>query len=165
MYCGITDEFSDQLQMYSGLLDELGYKWQRIISDEVSHCDQLVKMVGKLAYKLERAMGGDGKTAVQRTQEQCYYRLDVPFRQWLLTIDPDIKLKEQRELLSVWRSRAKKIALDLGHELVEQGGPVALVGRKVTEKMGKKEKDHYYCAPKAFNQFLIELKQWEGETG
>ena len=110
-------------------------------------------------------MGGDGETAVQRAQEQCYYRLDVPFRQWLLTIDPDIKLKEQRELRSVWRSQAKKIALDLGYELVKQGGTVALVGRKVKEKRGKKEEYHYYCAPKAFNQFLYELKQWESETG
>ena len=165
MYCGITDEFSDQLQMYSGLLDELGYKWQNIVSDEVSRCDQLVRTVEKLAYKLQRAMGGDGETAVQRAQEQCYYRLDVPFRQWLLTIDPDIKLKEQRELRSVWRSQAKKIALDLGYELVKQGGTVALVGRKVKEKRGKKEEYHYYCAPKAFNQFLYELKQWESETG
>ena len=165
MYCGITDEFSDQLQMYSGLLDELGYKWQTIVSDEVSRCVLLVRTVGKLAYKLDRAVGGDGETAVQRAQEQCYYRLDVPFRQWLLTIDPDIKLKEQRELRSVWRNQAKKIALDLGYELVEQGGTVALVGRKVKEKRGKNEECHYYCAPKAFNQFLYELKQWESETG
>lgn len=107
MYCGITVEFSDQLQMYSGLLDELGYKWQTIVSNEVSRCDPLVKTVGKLSYKLERAMGGEGKTAVQRAQEQCYYRLDVSFRQWLLTIDPNVKLKEQRELQSIWRSQAK----------------------------------------------------------
>ena len=163
MYCGITDEFSDQLQMYSGLLDELGHKWQKIISDEVNCCDQLARAVGKLSYKIDRAMGGDGKSAVLSAQEQCYYRLDIPFRQWLLTIDPDANLQDQQKMRRAWRSEAKTITLALGRELVEQGGTAALVGRAVTEKIKNKEETHYYCAPKAFNQFLYELTQWEGE--
>lgn len=162
MYCGIVDDFSDQLQMYSGLLDELGYKWQRFIGEEVSRCDHLAKTVSKLAYRVDRAMGGDGKSAVSRAQEQCYYRLDVPFRQWLLTIDPEANLRDQQEMRSAWRNQAKTIALELGRELVEQGGTAALIGREVTEKIKNKEETHYYCAPKAFNQFLYELKQWEG---
>lgn len=163
MYCGITDEFSDQLQMYSGLLDELGYKWQSIISNEVDRCDQLAKIVGNLAYKVDRAMGGDGKSAVPRGKEQCYYRLDLPFRQWLLAIDPEAKLQDQQELRRTWRSKAKKITLALGRELVDDGGTVALIGRTVIEKIKNREEPHYYCTPKAFNQFLYELKQWEGE--
>lgn len=162
MYCGIADEFSDQLQMYSGLLDELGYKWQNIIGEEVRRCDQLTKTVGKLAYQVDRAIGGDGKPAASRAQEQCYYRLDLPFRQWLLTIDPDANLRDQQELRRVWRSQAKTIAQELGRELVDQGGTTAVIGRAVTEKIKNKEETHYYCAPKAFNQFLYELKQWEG---
>lgn len=162
MYCGIVDEFSDQLQMYSGLLDELGYKWQNIISDEVGRCDQLAKTVGKLAYKVDRAIGGDGKSAASRAQEQCYYRLDLPFRQWLLTIDPDANPRDQQELRRAWRSQAKTIVLRLGRELVDQGGTAALIGRAVTEKTKNKEETRYYCAPKAFDQFLYELKQWEG---
>lgn len=162
MYCGIVDEFSDQLQMYSGLLDELGYKWQNIISEEVSLCDQLTKTVGKLAYKVDRAIGGDGKPAASRAQERCYYRLDLPFRKWLLTIDPDANLRDQQEMRRAWRSQAKTIAQELGRELVDQGGTAALIGREVTEKIKNKEETHYYCAPKAFNQFLYELKQWEG---
>lgn len=164
MYCGITDEFSDQLQMYSGLLDELGYKWQSIISNEVDRCDQLAKLVGNLAYKVDRAMGGDGKSAVPRWKGQCYYRLDLPFRQWLLAIDPEAKLQDQQELRRAWRSEAKKITLALGRELVDDGGTAALIGRTVIQKIKKREEPHYYCAPKAFNQFLYELKQWEGET-
>lgn len=162
MYCGIVDEFSDQLQMYSGLLDELGHKWQNIISEEVDRCDQLTKTVGKLAYKVDRAIGGDGKPAASRAQEQCYYRLDLPFRQWLLAIDPDANLRDQQEMRRTWRSQAKAIAQELGRELVDQGGTAALIGREVTEKIKNREETHYYCAPKAFNQFLYELKQWEG---
>lgn len=161
MYCGITDEFSDQLQMYSGLLDELGYKWQSIVSEEVSRCERLAQIVGKLSYKLDRAMGGDGKSAKLRAQEQCYYRLDIPFRQWLMAIDPDVNLKDQQNMRKAWRGQAKHITLELGNELVEQGGTAALIGRKIKEKVNNKEETHYYCAPKAFNQFLSELRQWE----
>lgn len=170
MYCGIADEFSDQLQMYSGLLDELGYKWQKFIGEEVSHCDQLAKTVGKLAYKLKKAERESNskrskeeiERAVKNAQEQCYYRLDLPFRQWLLTIDPDATPRNQNEMRRTWRSQAKTISLGLGRELVEHGGPTAFIGREVKETIKNREETHYYCAPKAFNQFLSELKQWEG---
>lgn len=136
-------------------VDELG--------EEVDRCDQLAKIVGKLAYKVDKAMGGDGTSAVRGGQEQCYYRLDLPFRQWLLTINPEAKLQDQQGMRRAWRCEAKNITLVLGRELVDQGGTAALIGRTVTEKIKNREEAHYYCAPKAFNQFLYELKQWEGE--
>ena len=71
MYCGIVDDFSDQLQMYNGLLDELGHKWQNIIGEEVSRCDQLTKTVGKLDFQVDRAMGRSGKQAAMKAKEQC----------------------------------------------------------------------------------------------
>lgn len=163
MTCGISDEFSDRLQLHIGLLEELGQKWQRIVTDEVERCDQLAQAVGRLGYRLDLAIGGNGQAASQTAQEQCYYRLDLPFRQWLLTIDPDSTLLEGRNLRMAWREQAKAIALQLGHELVDQGGTIALVGRSVIEKKGRKESTTYYCAPKAFNQFLYELTQWEGK--
>ena len=108
-------------------------------------------------------MRGDGTSAVRGGQEQCYYRLDLPFRQWLLTIDPEAKLQDQQGMRRAWRCEAKNITLVLGRELVDQGGTATLIGRTVTEKIKNREEAHYYCAPKAFNQFLYELKQWEGE--
>lgn len=168
--CSISDEFSDQLQMYSGLLGELGHKWQKLISDEVERCDQLAKTVGKLAYKLNKAERESNsksnkekiEKAVKNAQEQFYYRLDLPFRQWLLAIDPEANLRDQQEMRRDWRKQAKMIALELGRELVEQSGPAAFIGRAVTEKIKNREETRYYCAPKAFNQFLYELRQWEG---
>lgn len=162
MTCGIADEFFDRLQLHIGLLEELGQKWQRMVADEVERCDQLAQAVGRLGYRVDLAIGGNGQSASRSAQEQCYYRLDLPFRQWLLTIDPESTLWEQRNLRMYWRKQAKSIALRLGHELVEQGGTIALVGRSVTEHKGRKESTTYYCAPKAFNQFLYEVTQWEG---
>ena len=162
MSCGIQDEFSDELQMYSGLLDELGRKWQTYISIEIERCDQLAGIVKRLAFTVDKAAGGEGKEAAERAGEQCFFRLDLPFRRWLLSINPDMKLREQREILREWRYQAKKIALDQGYELVDRGGTAALAGRLVKEKEGKKEISRFYCAPKAFNRFLYELNQWEG---
>lgn len=162
MFCGIVDEYSDELQMYTGLLDELGQKWQKLIHDEVEHCEKLSRIVWKLAYDIDKAKGGDGTTMAQRAQEQCYFRLDLPFRQWLLTIDPDTDTRSVMDCRNMWRTQAKRIALQLGLELVEQGGTVAFVGRTVKEKDKKKEVEYFYCAPKAFNWFRYELKEWEG---
>lgn len=162
MSCGIQDEFSDELQMYSGLLDELGRKWQTYISIEIERCDQLAGIVERLAFTVDKAAGGKGKEAAERAREQCFFRLDLPFRRWLLSINPDMKLREQREILREWRYQAKKIALDQGYELVDRGGTAALAGRLVKEEEGKKKISRFYCAPKAFNRFLYELNQWEG---
>lgn len=48
MSCGIQDEFSDQLQMYSGLLKELGQRWQHHVQEEVERCDQLAGSIERL---------------------------------------------------------------------------------------------------------------------
>ena len=161
MSCGIQDEFSDQLQMYSGLLEELGQRWQHYIQEEVERCDQLAEVVMRLACRVDKAAGGDGDAAVQRAQEQFYYRLDLPFREWLLSIDPEVSLREQREMRMLWREQVKRIALSLANDLVEQGGTAALVGRTVKEKVKNKEESHTYCSPKAFNQFISDLHRWE----
>lgn len=157
MSCGIQDDFSDQLQMYSGLLEDLGANWQTYVADEVEDCEVLSTKVGRLAFELDRAVGGQGGEMEKKAKEQCFYRLDVPFRQWLLAIDPDANPKSRSELRKTWKGQAKQIALDLGYELVEQSGTAGLIGRTVKEK----EKLKHYCAPKAFNRFLSELKRWE----
>lgn len=56
------------------------------------------------------------------------------------------------------------IALQLGKELVEQGGTAAIIGREVTKKDKKKETTYFYSAPKAYNYFMYELKKWEGDS-
>lgn len=163
MCCGIVDSFSDELQINIALLEELGGKWQHFICDEVENCKQLVKIVENLAYSIQMACGGEGEN--HNAGEQCYFRLDAPFRQWIVTIDPSddskITINEKRKQ---WRKEAKLIALQLGKELVEQGGTAAIIGREVTKKDKKKETTHFYSAPKAYNYFMYELKKWEGDS-
>lgn len=159
MFCGITDEFSDSLQFHANLLEELGEKWQRHIETEISRCDDYAKAVGRLAASLDKAIGGDGVEAERNAKEQSYYRLDVPFRQWLLEVDPEQNLEVQNQFRWDWRNRAKRIIKNLGQELVDQAGSIAIVGRTVTAKIKNKETKWHYSAPEAFNYFLSELKK------
>lgn len=161
-YCGVTDEFSDELKFHTGLLEELGKKWVRHITDEIERCDMLAKAISQLSLDLNKAIGGDGVFASQQAKEQCYYRFDIPFRNWLLEIDPENqKNMEIREKREQWENTAKRIVLDLGRELVEKAGTAALVGKDIVKDVnGKKIREHY-CAATAFNKFLYQISREE----
>jgi CRISPR system Cascade subunit CasA len=157
MCCGVTDEFSDSLEMHASLLDDLGKTWQAHIVKEILYCDELAKAVGKLGSNLDKAVGGTGSSAEKRAKEQAYYRFDIPFRQWLLQIDPkqEQTLEQQKEYRREWENTAGIIIRNLGQELVEQAGSAAIIGRTIIDD--KKVKYHY-SAPEAFNYFLYQIK-------
>lgn len=159
MTCGIVDEFSDSLEFHASILDDLGKKWQNQIMIEIERCDRLALIVGRLGRDLEKAVGGDGISAEKRTKEQAYYRLDIPFRQWLLQVQPEQSPEKQNQYRMDWRKISSTIIRNLGKELVDQVGSIAVVGRTVKEKINKKEIERHYSAPEAFNYFLYQLNQ------
>lgn len=163
MTCGVVDEFSDSLEFHASILDDLGQKWQTIIKNEIERCDRLALIAGKLGRDLEKAIGGEGISVEKRTKEQAYYRLDIPFRQWLLQVDPEQTLEEQKQYRMKWRSISNTIIKNLGKELVDQAGSIAVAGRTVKEKINKKEVERHYSAPEAFNYFLYQLRQCDSK--
>lgn len=157
----VNDLFSDSLTFHTDLLTELGKNWQTYITIEVAKCDELAKAMRQLAKNLELAKGVSPDNAVkcsvvQSAGEQLYYEIDVPFRQWLASIDPSWAedSEEKDNAIRAWRNTAKGIALKLGKKLVDASGPAAFVGR-----MGKdeKDKDRYYCAADAYRWFQYRL--------
>ena len=153
----VNDLFSDSITFHTDLLTELGRRWQTMITNEISNCDELAKAVSTLARRLELAAGSSDDTAGKRAsvgyaREQFYYEIDVPFREWLASIDPswDKCSDEESEALKSWHDTAKMIAAAIGKELVESAGTAAIVGR-----MGKDEKgnDRYYSAADAYRAF------------
>jgi CRISPR system Cascade subunit CasA len=101
------------------------------------------------------AAGGNDKSAKQarqRAKEQAYYRLDIPFRQWLLQVDPEQDTEQQNACRMTWRDMSLKIVRNLGKEMADQAGNTAIVGRVDPEK-------RHHSAPEAFNSFLIRLKR------
>ncbi len=153
----VNDLFSDSITFHTDLLTELGKRWQTMITNEISNCDELAKAVSTLAKRLEIAAGSSDDTAGKRAsvgyaREQFYYEIDVPFREWLASIDPNWGQcsDEESEALKSWHDTAKLIASTIGKELVESAGTAAIVGR-----MGKDEKgnDRYYSAADAYRGF------------
>ena len=159
MTCGVVDEFSDSLEFHASILDDLSKNWQNQIMIEIERCDRLALIVGRLGRDLDKAAGGDGSSAEKRTKEQAYYRMDLPFRQWLLQVQPEQSPEEQKQYRMEWRNISSTIIRNLGKELVDQAGSIAVVGRTVKEKINKKEIERHYSAPEVFNYFLYQLSQ------
>ena len=167
----VVDSFEDSLTFHRNLLSELGDEWMARIDSTLRGCEELADYIADLALHLHYAKAGKkgkkkGDTAKEETRireqakEQFYYRLDVPFRDWLRSLEPSQGEKRQME----WKDTARRIAEKLGRELVKQAGPVAFRGRYVEfdKEDGKSQKDSkaIYSAPKAYNSFKRKLNNW-----
>ena len=135
----VKNVFSDSLTMHAELLSNLGADWRNTIEQEINRCSQLANAAAFLAQNLYVASGGSKsdkdkhyKKLPDIVKSQLYYRLDVPFREWLRTIDPENydekqKYDKQRE----WQEMARKIAESYAYELVSETDDSAIVGHKV----------------------------------
>ena len=161
MNCGIADTFSDSLQIHISLLEDLEKIWQSEVKYQVEYSAHLANAVGQLASSLDKARGGDGGVAREQAKEQAYYRLDMPFRQWLLQVEPKQTQEDRKENVRKWRETARRLILNLGNELVRQAGVEAVIGRSRNEKVKNKLTELNYSEPEAFNYFLFSLKNIE----
>ncbi len=149
----VSNVFSDSLEFHLDLLTELGRAWRELVIEGVEYCDRIAEIIGRLARDLDIAAGGDGKDSGNKAQEQYYYRVDVPFRKWLLKLNPNYSEDKRRELQADWHKTSRQIARDLGRELVRDTGLTAFTGRNVKEKRKKEEIICHYSTPEAFNRF------------
>ena len=156
----MTDCYTDQLSMELALLNELGRAWQSRVEDEVENCEQAAQCVGRLAWELSLAAGDKNDTTAESARTQFYFTIDQPFRLWLQSIDPETdKLDEKAD---EWQEKARKLAAELGRQMVERAGNAAFVGHRVEVKTGGKKdekKTVLYTAPKAYNSFLYNLRK------
>ena len=161
----VKDAYSDTLAFYLAAVSDLGYK-QKLLVNEIHRCEHLADAVGNLANDLAIAAGSD-TDASRNAREQFYFRIDQPFRRWLLSLDPDWEEDEIDESLDRWERQAQQIAYEMGRRLAEAAGPAAFVGRSVKEeKKGKKEEQAvYYASPKAYNRFLKKVRTIYSKEG
>lgn len=99
----------------------------------------------------------------RQLMEQLYDRIDIPFRQFLASVDPADEPDRRNERLARWHQQAKRIMLALGKEAVSQAGQHAFVGRTVEDK--KKKIQYHYSLPEAYNLFLYQVNQTLKTTG
>ena len=160
----VTDTFEDNLSFHSEILLSSGKEWIEMIESEVKKCDSLARIVIQLAVNILFAGGyketkKDGiQEKINKTREQFYYRVNEPFREWLLKLDPNQGDTRRIELQEEWRTSAFKVADDYGKELVRGAGPTAFRGRMV--KRNDKDPGYYYAAPKAYGWFKYQIGMW-----
>lgn len=156
----VNDSFSDSLTFQAALLGELGRRWTVPIRDEIGRCERAAQYVGRLAWELSLAAGDKNDTTAESARTQFYFTIDQPFRLWLQSIDPETdKLDEKAD---EWQEKARKLAAELGRQMVERAGNAAFVGHRVEVKTGGKKdekKTVLYTAPKAYNSFLYNLRK------
>lgn len=152
----VSDVFSDSLSFHRGLLKEAGEGWISAISDEIGNCDKLATAVYYLAKDLDSAMGEKEGESYKAAKEQFYFRIDVPFRNWLESIDSEWGTDEAKEDRERWRKTAQKIAVALGEEMVANAGEDAFTGRIIKEE-GKAAK--FYSSSKALIDFRYNARK------
>lgn len=156
----IVNTFEDSLSFHLNLLTELGEAWTNSITSAVRLCDEVANQVGQLAKNLVLAAGGSDSDAdgdVQRAKEQFYYRVDMPFRAWLQTLDASQSDTVREERMKDWTEQALEIAGRLGQDLIAQAGPAAYHGRTIT----KNNKDTFFAAPEVYRWFKNALYKYK----
>ena len=165
----VKDVYTDQLEMQLATLNDLGRKWTVRINREVQRCEETAKNIGTLCMELKLAGGldynkvkgfKDKQKVTEEARAQFYFAVDQPFRLWLQSIDPETdKLDEKAD---EWQEKARKLAAELGRQMVERAGNAAFVGHRIEVKTGGKKdekKTVLYTAPKAYNSFLYNLRK------
>lgn len=153
--CSIQNVFGDSLEMNAQILSEVGRGYREEIKFEISRCEELAKKIGNLAWNIYLASGGNKNSkpkdigSILDAKSQLYYRLDIPFRSWLSSLDPEND--DKLEKFEQWQNTAKRITLDLGRELVAAVDDTAMVGHMIDETI--------YSAPKAYNIFLRDVSK------
>ena len=157
----LTDIIYDHLDFHTSLLDEAGKLWTNIIQEKISQTERAAWLLGVLAADLFKAEGGQPNSSTQAARknqaEQDYYAaVDLPFREWLRSIDPeqgnDQISRDEKD--RQWREEAYKIALRQGKSMVRGAGDIAFVGRWI--KNGDKE--DFFSSSKAYNVFSAKLR-------
>lgn len=154
----IDNVFADSLAMHADLLSEIGKGWRKDVQTEIERCEELAKAVKKLAQNLYLASGGDKGSGKKQTPSyvragdhasaQLYYRLDMPFREWLRQLDPN-DIEQKQPQFEQWQQKAKGIALLYGKELIRDVSDTAMTGHMVDKKL--------YSAPLAYRYFQSDI--------
>ena len=159
----VKNVYSDSLTMHAELLSDLGADWRAKIETEIDRCGKLANIIAFLAQNLYVASGGSNSKKDKHYMEipnvvksQLYYRFDMPFRKWLLSVDPEsVDEKQKYDKQSEWQDTARRITEMYAQELVSETAETAITGHK--------EGDILYSSPKAMIIFKSKMKKIYGE--
>ena len=153
----IEDILEDHLDFHISLLEEGGKLWDKLIQDKIAQTEKAAWFLGVLAEELFKAAGGQPdsdaeKGRIYQASQMYYSAVDIPFRRWLASIDPDLgdaeELRAKKD--EQWRMEAYHLAMKQGQKMVQNAGEAAFAGRWVEGK--------FYSSPNAFNRFFWQIR-------
>ena len=160
----VEDVLSDHLDFHTELLEKAGKLWIGTIQSQIENTEKAAWLLGKLAENIFKAEGGqpDSNSQEARSHQaaQDYYAaVDLPFRSWLCSIDPQLGDDEdqRRNKQLQWEQTACQIALKQGQQMVNSAGTAAFAGRWIVN--GKTDKAELYSSCEAFNQFKRKINK------
>jgi CRISPR system Cascade subunit CasA len=149
----INELISDSVSVNANIITNIGRPWLKRIFDNIKKTDQCVWGLGTLAFDLAAASGNDDtnnkKGISAAAREQAYYSLDIPFRNWLAHIDPQVDQME--ETSANWLKLMKHTILKMGEQLVAETGSRAITG--TYKKDAKTNRTDINNAAKAYSKF------------
>lgn len=110
-----------------------------------------VRALGTLAWRIDRAGGGDGDGSRNDIEAAAHFALDAPFRQWLAQlgnpgVESDVKAAR-------WEREVRRIVEQLAGRIIGDSGEVAWVGRPNAGQWGGEFKGPWLDAPLADSRF------------
>lgn len=150
----ITDSFLDSLTFHIDLLSEIGKDWRKQAVNQIGKINEVANKCWELALNLCAATGQEGDNAKQQAseaKERLYEELDLPFRAWLSSLNPEQTVKERQQSISQWEYEVRTCALRLGQEMANDKGDVAFIGRSIEDK--KKKVSRHYSSPEAIKWY------------
>lgn len=156
----VTDVFSDVLSFSAGILAEKDRSAAKVLETEIQRCDDIAGIYGRFAGDVYMASGGDGaqrRDHEKIAREQFYYRIDAPFRQWLLHFDPSLGSVERDRMIKKWHEDSKNIARAMANETAASAGSAAFAGR--TAAANDQQQKRHYSVPAALNSFTFSLSK------
>jgi CRISPR system Cascade subunit CasA len=148
----INDVYSDGLSFHLSVFQKLqseNRNWVQTIINEIDDCRKAAVILKNFESDLAKACGREYGAKIA---EELYYRkLDRPFRIWLEGFNCGKDYQAVDEYVSAWRLQAKKMAGEVGRDLINESAPAALIGRTVIKE------NRFYSAPQAYNIFQYKL--------
>ena len=126
----VQDYVSDSLTVNRELFSSMGADWNVRISEAVDTTDKCVYALGRYASNVSQVCGCDENvcnSAAGKARASAYASLDLPFRRWLSSLDPDKDDLEGR--MGEWIDSVKGTLRRLAKDILRDSGDRAKVGK------------------------------------
>ena len=152
----VSHVFGDSITLHTKAVSDP--EWYAHIINEIKFIQKTADVIYNYSREIYISSGGndnrdDYGNFCSSIKEQFYDRIDIPFREWLASITPDIRYEDK---VNEWRNTAEAAAISLAEEIADNAGEAAIIGHKVKSK----DKERLYNSPKALLRFRAEMKKY-----